>query len=122
MDFLGIIAAAAAVKGAAGAVKGLADSRRAKNQFEMMLQQQMAAGGPEKAGETAKELSQTRALRAGRRFLRIRDVDGNGRLNLEESGLEKDVFNRIDINQDGHLSLAEVQRGLVNGTTAAPRQ
>jgi len=122
MDFFSIVAAAKAVKGAAGAVKGLANSRRAKNEVDLMLKQQIAAGGPEKVREAAEGACRARAIRASKRFLRLHDVDGNGHLSVQESGLHKDVFAGVDANQDGRLSLAEVRKGLVDGTIAAPPQ
>jgi len=37
------------------------------------------------------------------------DVDGDDQLSLEESGLEEEQFDALDTNQDGYVSLAELE-------------
>lgn len=72
----------------------------------------LAASGPDgvKAAERAAARENTaRAETLARRYLDLHDANGDGKLSLEESGLDRKTFARLDLDGDGRLSFDELR-------------
>lgn len=104
----GIGAANALMKNAASFVRALKEPKVTDEAFSEILKSRLeAASGPEAREAKAAEL--------GRRFVQLRDTDGDGLLRFDESGLDRAAFDRLDLNGDGRLSAEEYQQALLNG-------
>lgn len=110
MDLLsGVGAASALVKNAASLVRTIKQPKVTDEAFSDILKSQLnAAASPEAQLARAGEISE--------RFVRLRDVDGDGQLRLDESGMEREVFERLDRNSDGRLSRDEYQQALLGAS------
>jgi len=64
------------------------------------------------------EARHAKAAEASERFVRLRDVNGDGMLRLDESGMDRAVFERLDLDKDGQLSREEYQKALLGETGA----
>lgn len=56
----------------------------------------------------------TAASSAAKKYVENNDEDGDGKLSLDETGLEADVFNEVDADGDGTLSTDELTAYLKN--------
>lgn len=102
----GVGAAGALVRNATSFVLALKQPRVTDEAFSEILKSQVdAASSP--------EALRAKAAGASEQFMRLRDVDGDGVLRFEESGLERAVFDRIDRNGDGKVSKDEYQQALL---------
>lgn len=106
MDLLAISAAGMALRETAHLVREFRQSKAAKREFESALTKALETNHTSTA-KTGKTEKQRLGLQSAE-FMRKRDVDGNGLLSRAESGLEKDVFERLDANTDGQLSKDEL--------------
>ncbi len=103
MDPLTIGAAGMALKGMTGLVRELRQSRAQKQAFRDMMRTELSKNEPKAAQRKQIEA-------ASREFIRVRDANGDGALNSQESGLKQKQFNEIDTDRDGRMSLDEVRR------------
>jgi hypothetical protein len=105
MNILGQIGAVgSALRGASELVRELKRPKMSAETFDHLLLQQMEASkktDKANAAENAQQLSE--------RFLQTFDVNGDGGLSLEESGLAAVQFGRLDQNQDGLVTARELQ-------------
>ncbi|MBX3177835.1 MAG: hypothetical protein KF886_10775 [Candidatus Hydrogenedentes bacterium] len=115
MEILGGIGAAnALVRSAASLVRAVKQPRVTDEAFSDVFRKQMdAAMSPEARRAKAAEQSD--------RFIGLRDADGDGMLRLDESGLDRAAFERLDLNGDGLLSREEYQQALLGETGGAAR-
>lgn len=65
-------------------------------------------------GYAEDEDTSTAASSAAKKYVENNDDDGDGKLSLNETGLEADVFNEVDKDGDGKLSTAELTAYLKN--------
>jgi hypothetical protein len=91
--------------GAAGLVRELRRPQLNNEQFAALLSQEISA---KQGGEPDAEAA--RIQRESARFVSLRDSDGDGALNLAESGLDRETFKRLDADGDGRLTADEVAR------------
>lgn len=105
----GVGAASSLLKNAADLVQAVKQPKVTDETFSEMLKARLQA-------EASPEARQARAGAESERFMRTHDVDGDGNLRLEESGMDKRVFERLDANRDGLLSREEYQQGLLGAS------
>jgi len=102
----GVGAASALVRGATSLVQAMKQPKVTDEAFSDILKSQLkAASSPEAQRAKAAEISE--------RFVRLRDVDGDGQLRLDESGMERAAFEKLDANRDGLISRDEYQSALL---------
>ncbi len=105
MNILGQIGAVGSVlRGASALVRELKRPKMSTETFDRFLLQQM-----ETSKKTGKVQAAQEAQRMSERFLQTFDVNGDGGLSLEESGMAAVQFSRLDQDQDGLLSARELQ-------------
>lgn len=105
----GIGAVNAVFRGATGLLNELKRPKTTANtSFSPTLQQELQRAMAGSGGSAANAAG--RMEQAARKFLDVRDVDGNGALSLEESGLDAKTFARYDADGNGALSLQEIQQ------------
>lgn len=92
-------------RGAAGLVRELKRPKLDDQQFATLLQAQLKNQESSRQGDAAGKI-----LAASNRFVTQRDANGDGLLSLEESGLDKESFARLDANNDGRLTSEELAR------------
>ena len=107
MELLAIGAAGKALQSVTNLVHELKTPRLTKKDFATLLQEQVQKAQTEKMDPKRAE-STTRAA------IRRLDADNNGVLNMSESGLKQDMFNRLDLNKDGQLNSEELQQYFSN--------
>ncbi len=105
----GVGAASALVKNAATLVQAIKQPKVTDEAFSEILKAQLqAASSPEAKQAKAAELSE--------RFVRLHDVDGDGQLRLDESGMERAAFEKLDANRDGLVTREEYQNALLGAS------
>ena len=102
----GVGAASALVKNAAALVRTMKQPKVTDEAFSDILKSQLKAA-------SSPEARHGRAAATSERFIRLHDVDGDGMLRLDESGMERAAFERLDLNGDGRLSRGEYQKALL---------
>lgn len=105
----GIGAANALVNGAANLVRAMKQPKVTDEAFSEILKSQLEAA-------SSPEARRANAAAQSERFVALRDVDGDGLLRFDESGFERSVFDRLDLNRDGQLSREEYAKGLLGET------
>ncbi|HNR30956.1 MAG TPA: hypothetical protein PKI11_08695 [Candidatus Hydrogenedentes bacterium] len=98
-------AAGAVLRGAQGVIRELRRPRGADAAFAAVLREQLQRNDPAATQRMTLEINEQSA-----RFVALRDADGDGLLTLDESGLTREEFLRLDTDGDGRLSAAEVAR------------
>ena len=93
------------LKNAAGLVRELKKPRVSNEDFAALLQQQIQS----QVGDTSKSSS---GEDLSQRLISLRDLNNDGVLTQEESGLSASLFERLDSDADGLLSLEELQQPL----------
>ncbi|MFP4502053.1 MAG: hypothetical protein ACLFTT_13710 [Candidatus Hydrogenedentota bacterium] len=96
-------AVGALFRGAAGLVREIKRPKLDDQQFATLLQAQLKNQESAPQGDSAGEI-----LAVSNRFVTQRDANGDGLLSLEESGLDKETFARLDADNDGRLTPEEV--------------
>lgn len=104
----GLGAANNILQNATGLVRELKRPRIRQETFEQILIAQINATQPEDNKAAFSERIDEKALILTERFIQLRDSQGNGKLTLEESGMERELFQKVDSNGDGVLSRDEV--------------
>lgn len=105
----GVGAAGELLKGASSLVHALKQPKVTDEAFSEILKARLQeASSPENRKAQAAEESA--------RFMRLRDVNGDGRLGFEESGMERAAFGRLDSNHDGLLTRDEYQQALLGAS------
>ncbi len=107
----GIGTASALVKNASDLVQAVKQPKVTDEAFSEILKAKLEAS-------SSPEARKARVEEESARFMRQRDVDGDGSLRLAESGMERGVFERLDANRDGMLSREEYQKALIGQTGA----
>lgn len=107
----GVGAAGELLKGASALVQAVKQPKVTDEAFSEILKSKIQSS-------SSPEARKARAVDESARFMKLRDVDGDGRLGLSESGMERSAFERLDGNRDGLLSREEYQQALL-GTTGA---
>ncbi len=107
MNLLGGVGAASTlVRNATSFVQAIKQPKVTDEAFSEILKAQLeAASSPQAQRAKAAEISE--------HFVRLRDVDGDGQLRLDESGMERAVFEKLDANRDGLVSREEYQNALL---------
>lgn len=105
----GVGAASSLLQNAANLVRAVKEPKVTDETFSEIFKARLQA-------ESTPEARQARAGTESERFMRTHDVDGDGSLRLEESGMDKRVFERLDANRDGLLSREEYQQGLLEAS------
>lgn len=99
-------AVGALLGGAAGLVRELRRPQLKNEQFAALLSQELSA----KQGGGQSDDAAAQIQRESARFVSLRDSDGDGVLSLEESGLDRETFARLDADGDGRLTADEVAK------------
>ena len=107
----GVGAASSIIKNASELVQAVKQPKVTDEAFSEILKARFEANA-------TPEARKARAEDESARFMQQRDVDGDGSLRLQESGMERSVFDRLDANRDGMLSREEYQRALLDKTGA----
>lgn len=102
----GIGAVGELMKGASALVQAAKQPKVTDEAFSEILKAQLEASA-------SPEARKARASEESARFIRLRDVDGDGQLGIQESGMERVAFERLDGNRDGLLSRDEYQQALM---------
>jgi hypothetical protein len=116
---MNVLAGAGAIgsvlKGATGLVQALKQPKLSSAQFAALLDRQLELH----RGDPAQQ-HQTQAAAMAQKFMGLRDVDGDSRLGLHESGLDEARFQQLDANRDGFLTAQELSAyAAANMTEAA---
>lgn len=107
MSFLGSLSGVnAALQSTTALVREIRRPRLESKDFAALLQAQM-----QQASAMAKGNASTQTESQARQFLSLRDVNANGRLSFEESGLSQESFDALDGDRDGLLSIDELLDG-----------
>lgn len=109
----GVGAVSELMKGASALVQAVKQPKVTDEAFSDILKSQIEAS-------TSPDARKAQAVEESARFMRLRDVDGDGQLRIQESGMERSAFERLDSNRDGLLSREEYQQALMDqmGVTA----
>ena len=105
----GVGAVSELMKGASALVQAVKQPKVTDEAFSEILKSQLEASA-------SPEARKSRAAEASARFMRLHDVDGDGQLRIQESGMERSAFDRLDGNRDGLLSREEYQQALLGQT------
>ena len=114
MDPLTLTAIGAGLGGVAKFVRAVKAPRVSKQEFEGILRQELRhklSPGGVAQDEAAKT---QRAEAFSERFIALRDVDGDAALDLNESGLDRKRFEGIDLDRNGKVTGAELQRAYLD--------
>lgn len=111
---MNILAGAGAVsgllQGTASVVQSLRQPKLTDETFSEIFKAQLAsASGPDAREAKARDLSSN--------FVSLRDVDGDGSLRFDESGLTDVQFKALDADSNGRVSVDEVKANLMNEGT-----
>lgn len=107
MDILtGLNAANGLLRNTASFVQALKQPKLTDEAFSELFKAQLSA-------EASPEAQQAKALEISRKFVNLRDVNGDAALRFDESGLTRAQFAALDQNNDGQVSVAEVQANLL---------
>ncbi len=104
----GLGAANSLLQNATGLVRELKRPRIKQETFKQIIMDQLQANRQENNKTSQMERIDKKALVLSERFIQLRDTQGNGKLTLEESGMDRELFQKVDINADGTLSRDEV--------------
>lgn len=116
MSVLGIGAVGTALKGAAEMVRELRRPTLKSEDFATVLRARMEhQSQPDAQNVFAAQLRESGLQ--GAKFMQVRDANADGMLSMEESALAQELFNKLDIDQNGKLSVEEVQAGYLAGMT-----
>ena len=111
----GIGALGGLAQGAANLVKELRRPRLKSEDFAALVQAEVA----KTRQQTAREAEPAaRADQFSAQFMTHRDVNADGVVNFKESGLARDMFDRLDTDGNGALSRAEVRHGYLDQLNA----
>ena len=86
--------------------KSAADS----DTFKRVLDQQLRASGDPNVAKAQEAKSRADAETAAKKFMALHDSNNDQFLSRDESGMEAQVFQQLDLNRDGRLSLDEVRK------------
>ncbi len=105
----GVGAVNALLNGATNLVNALKRPRLSDETFAEMLRQANAAADP----EAVRKQTEAAAVQRASDVMTFRDVNGDGLLSRDESGLGADDFAARDLDGDGMLSADEVKRAIL---------
>jgi len=99
---MGIGMANGLLKGASELVQELKRPKAHETAFADLLKQQMNQSKPTQNDMRIQQLSE--------QFMKLHDVNGDGVVSANESGLPSEVFKLFDRNRDGQLGLEELKQ------------
>jgi len=108
-------AAGALLNGATNLVRALKQPKLSDETFAEMLRQASAETDP----EILKKRAEATAGQRTSEVMTLRDVNGDGFLSRDESGLKADEFTAADLDGDGMLSTDEVKQAILRGAGMA---
>ncbi len=114
---MSIVGSIAQIGTLAGAVRDIVSAF--KSQPKQRAQTPEAANGVQRPA-TDFESVMAYVTRVNARFVELRDVDGNGRLNPVELGVNEELFVALDKDRNGEISVAELNQYYLETQTGVP--